>query len=100
MSKKLKKGDKVIVITGKDKGKIGEIVKICKDSKAIVSGINLATVHKKPTMQSPGERIKIEKPIDISNVSFCEDDKPVKIGFKIEDGKKVRFSKKTKKNVG
>ena len=101
MANKLKKGDTVIVITGKDKGKTGEILQVfAKENKVLVSGINIAVVHKKPTAQNPGERVKIEKPIDISNVSYVENNKPVKVSFKIEDGKKVRISRKRKNKIG
>ena len=101
MASKLRKGDKVIVITGKDKGKTGEILSVfSKINKVLVSGVNIATVHKKPTSQTPGEIVKVEKPIDISNVSYLEDNKPVKVGFKIDDGKKIRISRKTKNKIG
>jgi large subunit ribosomal protein L24 len=101
MISKLKKGDSVIVITGKDKGKTGEILKVVSDdSRVLVSGVNMATVHKKPTAQTPGQRIKEEKPIHISNVAYVENGRPVKIGFEIADGKKVRFSKKSKNKLG
>ena len=101
MASKLKKGDTVIVLTGKDKGKKGEILKVLSDeNRVLVSGINLATIHKKPTAQTPGQRVKEEKPIHISNVAFCENDKPVKVGFEVVDGKKARISKKTKNKIG
>ena len=99
MASKLKKGDLVIVLTGKDKGKKGKILKFYK-YKVFVSGINLATIHKKPTAQTPGQRVKEERPIHISNVAFCENDKPVKVGFEVVDGKKARISKKTKNKIG
>ena len=61
MANKLKKGDTVIVITGKDKGKTGEILKVfANDEKVLVAGVNMATVHKKPTSQTPGQRVKEE----------------------------------------
>ena len=101
MGCKLKKGDKVKVITGKDKGKIGVILKVlAKDNKVIVEGINIATVHKKPTSQTPGERVKIEKPIDISNVAYLENDVPVKISYVFDSDKKTRISRKTKNKIG
>ena len=101
MASKLKKGDRVIVSTGKDKGKSGVIVKVlASENKVLVSGVNLATVHKKPTAQTPGQRVQEEKPIHISNVSYVEDNKPVKVGFEIVDGKKVRVSKKSKNKIG
>lgn len=98
---KLKKGDTVIVITGKDKGKTGEILSIlAKEDKVLVSGVNVAMVHKKPTAQTAGQRIKEEKPIHISNVAYVEGGKPVKVGFEISDGKKVRISRKSKNKLG
>ena len=101
MASKLRKGDSVIVIAGKDKGKTGEILKVISDeSRVLVSGVNMATVHKKPTAQTPGQRGKEEKPIHVSNVAYAENGKPVKVGFKVEDGKKVRFSKKSKNKIG
>lgn len=101
MSGKLKKGDSVVVITGKDKGKTGEILKVLsEESRVLVSGVNMATVHKKPTAQTPGQRVKEEKPIHVSNVAYAENGKPVKVGFKVEDGKKVRISKKSKNKIG
>lgn len=101
MASKLKKGDSVIVITGKDKGKTGEILQVfAKENKVLVAGVNMATVHKKPTAQTPGERIKQEKPIHISNVAYVEDGKPVKVGFEVVDNKKVRISKKSKNKLG
>ena len=101
MASKLKKGDTVIVIAGKDKGKTGEILQVlASENKVLVSGVNMATVHKKPTSQTPGQRVKEEKPIHISNVAYAEDGKPVKVGFEIADGKKVRISRKSKNKIG
>ena len=101
MASKLKKGDTVIVIAGKDKGKTGEILQVfASDNKVLVSGVNMATVHKKPTSQTPGQRVKEEKPMHISNVAYAEDGKPVKVGFEIADGKKVRVSRKSKNKIG
>lgn len=105
-SKKFKKGDEVVVIAGKDKGKKGKILQIlAKKNKVIVSGVNLAVVHKKPTANTPGQRVKIEKAIDLSNVAHVEGGKPVRVGFKIVKGdkkkvKKERISRKTKKKIG
>ena len=68
MANKFKKGDNVIVITGSDKGKIGKILSI-DNQKVVVEGVNVATVHQKPSSQQPGEIKKIEKAINISNIS-------------------------------
>ncbi len=101
MASKLRKGDTVVVIAGKDKGKTGEILQVlASENKVLVSGVNTATVHKKPTSQTPGQRVKEEKPIHISNVAYAEDGKPVKVGFEIADGKKVRVSRKSKNKIG
>ena len=101
MAAKIKKGDTVVILAGKDKGKTGEIITVMpKEEKVVVSGINMAKKHKKPTMNTPGQIISVEQPIHISNVSLIEDGKPAKVGFKIEDGKKVRFFKKSGNKVG
>ena len=101
MANRIKKGDTVIVIAGKDKGRIGEVLQVLvTDNRVLVSGVNEATVHKKATMNTPGQRAKEIKPIHISNVSHVENGKPVKVGFKVEDGKKIRVSRKTKNKIG
>lgn len=106
MAAKFKKGDKVIVITGSDKGKIGNILKVMPEkNKAVVSGVKIATMHKKPTGDQPGKIVKVEKAIDLSNIAHVEDDRAVKVGFKVEkkeDGsvEKTRVSKKTGKKIG
>ena len=101
MAAKIKKGDTVIVLAGKDKGKTGEVLSVNpKEEKVIVAGINMAKKHKKPTMNTPGQIISVEKPIHISNVSLVEDGKPAKVKFEVVDGKKVRVFKKTGNKVG
>lgn len=106
MAAKFKKGDKVIVITGSDKGKTGNILSVIPaENRVLVSGVNIATMHKKPTGDQPGKIVKVEKTIHISNIAHVEDDKPVRVGFKIEkkeDGtsEKYRVSKKTDKKIG
>ena len=96
---KLKKGDKVIVITGKDKGKTGEITKVLvKESKVLVSGINMVKRHTKPTQENAGGIISKEMPIHISNVAFIDPktSKATRLGFKVDkDGRKVRVAKKS-----
>ncbi len=92
---KLKKGDKVVVITGKDKGKTGEITKVFKSkSKVQVTGVNLVKKHRKPTQENPGKIEEIELPIHISNVSILDPKtgKPSKISYNFKDGKKTRIS--------
>jgi large subunit ribosomal protein L24 len=93
---KLKKGDKVVVRTGRDKGKSGEIVKILpRVGRAVVSGINLATHHERATATDQGGIKKIEASIEISNLGIQDpkDGKASRIGFKVlEDGRKVRVA--------
>ena len=99
---KLKKGDEVIGLAGKDKGKTGKIVKIFpKLMKAIVSDINKVKKNQKPDNNQPGGIIDKEMPLHISNLSFYDPEikKGVKIGFKINDKKKVRFNKKSNKEI-
>ena len=98
MAMKIKKGDQVIVITGRDKGKTGEVVKsMPKDNKVVVSGINLVKRHQRPTQESAGGIISKEAPIHVSNVALIDpkDGKATRVGFKVEDGKKVRVSKRS-----
>ncbi len=99
---KLKKGDEVIVLTGKDKGKTGKIVKmIPKQMKVIVSEINKVKKNQKPDNNQPGGIIDKEMPIHISNLSFYDtnDKKGVKIGFKLVNNKKIRINKLSGKEI-
>ncbi|RTK93123.1 MAG: 50S ribosomal protein L24 [Rickettsiales bacterium] len=99
---KIKKGDKVKVITGKSKGKIGDVLKVFPtDNKVIVSGVNLAKKHTKPSQTSEGGIIQKELPIHVSNVSHIDPktNEITKIGYRIEDGKKVRFAKKSNETI-
>lgn len=97
MAAKLKKGDKVIVLTGKDKGKQGEITTVMpKEGKAIVDGINIAIRHRRQTQTTPGGRQPKAMPIDLSNLALLDAaGKATRVGFRFEDGKKVRFAKTT-----
>ncbi len=95
---KIKQGDTVIVITGKDKGKKGDVLKVFpRDSKILVAGVNVVKRHTKPTEQNEGGVLDKVMPIDISNVAYYDEKTkgPSKIGFKFEDGKKFRFVKKS-----
>ena len=99
---KLKKGDDVIVLSGKDKGKKGKIVRMLpKIDKAIVSDINKAKKNQKPDNNQPGGIIEKDMPIHISNLSFFDTsaDKPVRIGFKISKDKKIRINKVSGKEI-
>ncbi|MDR3242623.1 MAG: 50S ribosomal protein L24 [Clostridiales Family XIII bacterium] len=95
---KIKKGDVVLVIAGKDKGKKGEVLKtIPKANKVIVEGVNVQTKHAKRTRTMPSEIKHQEGPVDVSNVMYFENKAkaPTRIGYRVEGGKKVRISKKT-----
>ena len=94
---RIRKGDKVIVTSGKNKGKTGEVIKVMPDkNRALVRGINVVKRHTKPAQNNAGGIIEKESPINISNISFYEEKnkKATRLGFKfLEDGRKVRFSK-------
>ena len=94
---KIKKGDTVKVITGKDKGKEGKVTSVDpKKGRVVVEGINMVTKHEKPSMSNQnGGRIEVEAPIDASNVMLVVGGKTTRVGFKTEDGKKVRYAKAT-----
>ena len=99
---KLKKGDDVIVLSGKDKGKKGKIVRMLpKIDKAIVSDINKVKKNQKPDNNQPGGIIEKDMPIHISNLSFFDTsaDKPVRIGFKISKDKKIRINRASGKEI-
>lgn len=100
---KIKSGDTVRVTTGKDKGKEGKVVKVLREAnKVVVEGLNMVTKHVKPNASNPQGGIqKKEAPIHVSNVALVDPatKEITKVGFKIEDGKKVRVSKKTNKAV-
>ena len=97
MAAKLKKGDKVVVLTGKDKGKKGEITQVLpKDGKAVVDGINIAIRHTKQSQTAQGGRLPKAMPIDLSNLALLDaNGKATRVGFRMEDGEKVRFAKTT-----
>ena len=99
---KLKKGDEVIVLTGKDKGKTGKIVKMMpKQMKAIVSEINRVKKNQKPDNNQPGGIIDKEMPMHISNLSFYDPElkKAARIGYKLDKNKKVRINKSSGKEI-
>lgn len=98
MAFKFKTGDEVKIIAGKDKGKVGKILKVIRsDSKVLVSGVNLSVLHKKATQYSDSGIYKKEAPLHISNISHFDSktSQSSKISYKILDGKKVRVYKKT-----
>lgn len=98
MAAKLRKGDKVVVIAGKDRGKEGEIVRMMpKAGKAVVQGVNVAIRHQRQSQNNQGGRIPTELPLDISNIALVDpkDGGPTRVGFKMDGDKKVRFAKKS-----
>ena len=97
MAAKLKKGDKVVVLTGKDKGRNGEISSVApKANQAVVEGLNLAIRHTKQSQTSQGGRISKPMPIDLSNLALIDSNgKATRVGFRMEGDKKVRFAKTT-----
>ena len=96
---KIKKGDKVVVTTGRDKGKTGDVLAVFpKDNKALVQGVNMVKRHQKQTPQNQGGIINRESRIEISNLAIADpkDGKPSRIGYKInDDGAKVRIAKRS-----
>ncbi|ATG48784.1 50S ribosomal protein L24 [Celeribacter ethanolicus] len=97
MAAKLKKGDKVVVLAGKDKGKQGEITSVMPSKgKAIVEGINIAIRHARATQGEQGGRKPIAMPIDLSNLALLDaNGKATRVGFRMEGDQKVRFAKTT-----
>ena len=96
---KIKKGDKVVVLTGRDKGKTGEVVQVMpKEGRALVRGVNLVKRHQRQTAAQDGGIISKEAPLHLSNLAYADpkDGKPTRVGFKfLYDGRKVRFAKRS-----
>ena len=99
MAAKIKKGDKVVVLSGKDKGKTAEVLQVMpKANRAIVQGVNMVKRHTRPSAQGEGGIVPKEAPIHLSNLAVADpkDGKPSKVGFKVEkDGSKVRVAKRS-----
>ena len=99
MAAKIKKGDTVVVLTGRDKGKSGEVIQILpSDNKALVRGINMVRRHQKQTQTQEAGIVSKEAPIHLSNVALADpkDGKPTRVGFKVQDdGTKVRVAKRS-----
>ena len=97
MAAKLKKGDKVVVLAGKDKGKQGEITAVFpKENKAIVDGVNIAIRHQRQTQSNQGGRQPKAMPIELSNLALMDKNgKATRVGFRMDGDKKVRFAKTT-----
>jgi len=97
---KIKKGDQVVVTTGRDKGKTGEVVEVIRDeSRVLVRGCNLVKRHTRPTQTSPGGIISKEAPLHISNVAHIdpESGKATRVGYEVKDGKKIRVARRSGK---
>lgn len=99
MAAKIKKGDRVVILTGRDKGKSGEVVQVMpKETRALVSGVNLVKRHQRQTQTQEAGIISKEAPVHLSNLALADpkDGKPTRVGFKVlEDGRKVRFAKRS-----
>ncbi len=100
---KIKKGDRVIVLSGKDKGKSGEVTKsLPRDGKVVVAGVNVITRHKKPTQLNPqGGLERVEAPLHVSKVAIADPKtgKPTRVRFETKDGKKVRVAVKSGETI-
>lgn len=98
MAAKLKTGDKVVVLAGKNKGTEGEILSVDrKAGRAVVKGVNIAIRHTKQSARGQGGRIPQEMPIDLSNLAMIDPEQggPTRVGFRFEDGRKIRFARKS-----
>jgi len=98
MASKIRKGDKVVVLTGRSKGKTGEVLSINpSENRAIVQGVNVVKRHTRPSQMAEGGIVEKEAPIDLSNIAHIDpkDDKPTRVGFKDVDGRKVRYAKRS-----
>jgi large subunit ribosomal protein L24 len=101
---KIKKGDKVVVLTGRDKGKTGAVLRaLPRDNKVIVQGVNIAKRHQRQTPTAQGGIVEKEMPIHVSNVSHIDpkDSKPTRVGFKVaKDGSRERIAKRSGQVIG
>ncbi|MFK0382203.1 MULTISPECIES: 50S ribosomal protein L24 [Rhizobium/Agrobacterium group] len=94
---KIRKGDKVVVLTGKDKGRTGEVIQVLpKEDRAVVSGVNMVKRHQRQTQSQEAGIINKEASLHISNIAIADKDgKPTRVGFKVVEGKKVRVAKRS-----
>jgi large subunit ribosomal protein L24 len=102
MAARIRKGDTVLVITGRDKGKTGEVIRVLpREERAVVRGVNVAKRHQRQTASQQAGIVTKELPIHISNIALTDDSgKPTRIGFKLNDaGKKIRFAKRSGVNI-
>lgn len=101
---KIKKGDQVVVLTGKDRGSKGEVLEVITQlARVVVKGVNMVTKHEKPSQVSPGGIKKKELPIHISNVALADpkSGKATRVGYKtLKDGKKTRFARQSGETIG
>ena len=99
MAAKIRKGDKVVVLSGRDKGRTGEVIEVRPDQdRALVRGVNMVKRHQRQTAQQEGGIISKELPVHLSNIAIADpkDGKPTRVGFRIlDDGRKVRFAKRS-----
>ena len=98
MAAKIKKGDRVVVLTGRDKGKTGEVLQVLPEAnRAIVQGVNVVRRHTRQTASQESGIYSKEAPIHVSNIALADpkDNKPTRVGFKIEDGAKKRVAKRS-----
>ena len=99
MAAKIKKGDKVVILTGRDKGKTGEVFQVMpKETRALVRGVNLVKRHQKQTSSQEAGIVSKEEPVHLSNIALLDpkDGKPTRVGFKVlDDGRKVRVAKRS-----
>ena len=99
MAAKVKKGDKVVVLAGRDKGRSGEVLQVVpKEDRALVRGVNMIKRHQRQSMNQEGGIISKEAPIHLSNLALADpkDGKPTRVGYRVlEDGRKVRFAKRS-----
>ena len=100
---RIRKGDRVVVLSGRDKGKKGEVIRVMpKEDRALVRGVNVVRRHQRQTAQQEGGIISKEAPIHLSNLAHEDpkDGKPTKVGFKLlDDGRKVRFAKRSGEQI-
>ena len=103
MAAKIKKGDKVVVLAGKDRGKEGEVLKVLpKEDRVVVQGVNMVKRHQRPTQFNAGGIQEKEATLHVSNVAHLDpkDGKPTRVGFKtLEDGRKVRYAKRSGEQI-
>ena len=95
---KIKQGDMVKVIAGKDKGRTGKVLRVLRaDGRILVEGLNMVKRHTKPTAEQPGQIVEKEAPLHISNVALwnADESRRVKVGYQVVDGKKVRVDRKS-----